>query len=87
MVKPFVLRSWTEEDYKNRNCYNVGTLHRASTLPVTEQSAGAKNDTPLDLRNLPEDTILVAARDALAEQSKKEQSPSAESKEESEGGA
>ena len=68
MVKPFVLRSTTEDEYKKLDFYSVGTLHRASTLPVTEQSAGAKNDTPLDLRNLPEDPILVAVRDALEEQ-------------------
>ena len=38
MVKPFVLRSTTEEEYKKLNFYSVGTLHRASDLQETEKS-------------------------------------------------
>ena len=38
MVKPFVLRSTTEEEYKKLDFYSVGTLHRASDLQETEKS-------------------------------------------------
>jgi hypothetical protein len=38
MVKPFVLRSRTEEEYKKLDFYSVGTLHRASDLQETEKS-------------------------------------------------
>jgi len=34
------IRSATEEDYKKRNFWNVGTFHRASILPETDQSTG-----------------------------------------------
>ena len=38
MVKPFVLRSRTEDEYKKLDFYSVGTLHRASDLQETEKS-------------------------------------------------
>ena len=66
----------------------VATLNVSRRKPSTPETNGSvEKGTTLDLRNLPEDPILVAARDALSEHSNKEQSPSAESKKESEGGA
>jgi hypothetical protein len=40
MEKRFSAHYATEEDYKKLNFYSVGTLHRASTLPVTAASSG-----------------------------------------------
>ena len=39
------MRSWTEEEYAKSNFSSVGTLHRASTSPDTEQS-GEKKGLP-----------------------------------------
>jgi mannose-6-phosphate isomerase-like protein (cupin superfamily) len=46
-------RSATEEDYKKRQNWNVGTFHRASTLPETEQSSvEEKKSEPPDAHQL-----------------------------------
>jgi hypothetical protein len=52
MAKRISAHYATEEDYKKLNFYSVGTLHRASTLPVTEPSSGKdeKKDSQQNLK-------------------------------------
>jgi len=49
------IRYATEEDYKKSNFYNVSSLRRASTSPVTEQLDGEENDTASPQKEQPED--------------------------------
>lgn len=52
MAKRISAHYATEEDYKKLNFYSVGTLHRASTSPVTEPSSGKgeKKDNQQNLK-------------------------------------
>ena len=53
-------RTATEDDYKKRNFYQIGSLQRALTSPSTEQSI-ADQMLPLDLMNLSFDPAVAAA--------------------------
>ena len=55
-----LIRSATEDDYKKRNFYEIGSLQRGSTSQETEQSTGDQ-ESPLDLMNLSIDPALAAA--------------------------
>jgi len=54
------MRSATEEDYKNRQNWSVGTFHTVSTLPTTEASSGEEMEPEMSetiLRNKAESVL------------------------------
>ncbi len=83
MEKPVSLRFATEEDYKKRNFYNVGTLHRASTVPKMARLEEVRNGTPLSLQNLPFDPAEVAMMESDLVTRRQEQEATKESTTES----
>jgi len=61
MAKHILIRTATEEDYRKMQNWCVGTFHRVSTLPETEQSSGeepggcrVRNDKGEDITTIAE---------------------------------
>jgi hypothetical protein len=55
--KPISHRTATEEDYRKRQHWNVGTFHRIAPLPETETSDGAEKKTPQDPPHCPQELV------------------------------
>ncbi len=63
-VRNTKIRSATEEDYRKRQNWSVGTFHTVSTLPTTEASSGEekpsdKSEETLSMNNLATEEITM----------------------------